>query len=299
MENLTFIERPSLRSPYLVLGLSGWPNAGEVATGAVTYLRDKLSVKRLAELDPEEFYDFTTQRPMTIIQDGLVTRLRAPANVFYYYQNEHADHDLILLRGAEPHLKWRSYVGSILEVMKEFGVCQAYALGGLYDRVSHRRDPVVSGLANQPELLDLLRAHGVSFSSYQGPSSLHTTFLALCGEQGIPGVSIWGHVPIYVQSIANPKVCCAVLRRVTSMTQLELDLTDIRTAGQYLDETLDEAMAQNAELRRLVDQMEQGPSAETGQKGEPVSLDDADRIIHEVEEFLNRDKDSDEGPSER
>ncbi|MCL4534306.1 MAG: PAC2 family protein [Bacteroidetes bacterium] len=299
MENLTVFERPALRSPHFVFGLSGWPNAGEVATGAVTYLRDKLSAKRLAEISPEDFYDFTTQRPMTIIEEGLVQRLRPPANVFYYYQNERADHDLVLLRGSEPHLRWRSYVNSVLTLMRELGVCQVYALGGLYDRVPHRRDPVVSGLANRPELLDLLRAHGVSFSSYQGPSSLHTTFLALCGEEGIPGVSLWGHVPIYVQNIANPKVCCALLRRVTQMLQLDIDLTDIHTAGQYLDETLDQALAQNAELRGFVEQMEQEPAAGTGSGREPVSLDDADRIIREVEEFLSRNKDSDQGPSGR
>lgn len=35
IEGLILYEAPKLREPYLVAGFSGWPNAGEVATGAV------------------------------------------------------------------------------------------------------------------------------------------------------------------------------------------------------------------------------------------------------------------------
>ena len=42
MENLVLYETPELRSPYLVAGFKGWPNAGEVSTRTVGYLRDKL-----------------------------------------------------------------------------------------------------------------------------------------------------------------------------------------------------------------------------------------------------------------
>ncbi len=296
MDALTILERPALRSPYLVMGLSGWPNAGEVATGAVTYLRDKLSAVRLAEIDPEEFYDFTTQRPMAIIEDGVMLRLRPPSNVFYYYQNPTGEHDLILLRGAEPHLHWNGYVSCLLSVMREFSVHQVQALGGLHDRVPHNREPVVSGLANRPELRDLLRSHGVRFSSYQGPSSLHTTFLARCADEGFPGLSIWGHVPIYVQNIANPKVCCAVLRTVAGIIGVSIDLSDVRAAGEYLDETLDEALSQNADLRSFVEQMQEDPEADTGAGRALAPLDEAERIVREVEEFLNRQKEEDQGP---
>jgi proteasome assembly chaperone (PAC2) family protein len=280
-------DHPPLRRPFFVMGLSGWPNAGEVATGAVTFLRDRLAAKRLAEIYPEEFFDFTLQRPVAVIEEGLVRRLRPPSNILYYHRNLQAENDLILLRGAEPHLRWTTFINSLLAILEEFGVGKVFALGGMYDRLPHNREPKVSGMANGPELKELLRSHGIEFSSYQGPSSLHTTFLTVCRRHNLPGVSIWGHVPVYVQTIANPKVCHAVLRRLTRMLDLDLDLSDLKRAGDYLDATLDGAMEQNDELRRFMGQLER----ETGRY--PVERDqapepDAELIIKEVEDFLRR-----------
>ncbi len=296
MDNVTIYDRPTLRSPHLVLAWSGWPNAGEVATGAVTYLRDKMGAKRLAAIDPEEFYDFTTQRPMIIIENGEIKRIRPPANTLYYYQNPYAEHDLVLMRGAEPHLKWRTYINTILSLLEEHSIYRVYALGGLYDRVYHKREPVVSGLPNVPEVRDLLAAHGIVLSSYQGPGALHTSLLAAFAERGIPGMSMWGHAPIYVQNVANPKVCHALLRRVADMAGLKVDLSDVKAAGDYLDDTLDSALAQSADLRNYVSQMQQEGADQPSQ--EPVSLDDAQRIIKEVEDFLRGNLGQEGGPTQ-
>ena len=55
-------DTPTLRSPILVMGWDGWTNAGEVATGVVGYIKDRLGAKKFAELDAETFYQFTHNR---------------------------------------------------------------------------------------------------------------------------------------------------------------------------------------------------------------------------------------------
>jgi proteasome assembly chaperone (PAC2) family protein len=86
IEGLILYETPKLKEPYLVAGFAGWPNAGEVATGAVGYLKDKLQATRFAELSPEEYYDFTSQRPAVAVEGGLLKALSFPANEFFYWK---------------------------------------------------------------------------------------------------------------------------------------------------------------------------------------------------------------------
>ena len=55
-----------------------------------------------------------------------------------------------------------------------------YVLGGLYDNVPHTRPVRISCVAEDPALRQRLAEHGVLFSDYQGPSSIHTTLLVGC-----------------------------------------------------------------------------------------------------------------------
>jgi proteasome assembly chaperone (PAC2) family protein len=286
----TIYDRPPLRSPHFVMALSGWPNAGEVATSAVKLMRDQLAAKRLAEIYPEDFFDFTIQRPMVVVEKGLLRRLRPPSNIFYYYRNPASEHDLILLLGAEPHLHWAAFVDCVLAILHEFNVYRAFVLGGMYDRVSHRREPKVSGSASNPEMRSLLYLWDIEPSSYQGPSSLHTTFMATAHQRGVEGISIWGHVPQYVQSIANPKACRAVLNRLAPQIEVDLDLRALEKSGRYLDRTLDAAINQNDQLRQMVEKLE-GETGGQPPDGPTRPLDiEAGHLISEVEDFLRREQ---------
>jgi len=56
MRNLIIYEKPKLTHPRMVLGFSGWMDGGEVSTGTVNYLIDKLEASKFAEIDPEDFF---------------------------------------------------------------------------------------------------------------------------------------------------------------------------------------------------------------------------------------------------
>ena len=50
-------------------------------------------------------------------------------------------------------------------------------LGGTYDAVSHHGAVQVTGIGTTPRLRHTLEGLGVSFSQYQGPSSVQTALL--------------------------------------------------------------------------------------------------------------------------
>ena len=158
---LTFYEQPELRHPDLVTAFAGWSDAAQAATGTVAYLVKRLDAKRFAEINAEDFYDFSTIRPTITVDRGLITSLKLPRSSFFYWQNQASDHDLVLLHGIEPQLRWQRFVDLILDLAGQLQVHRIYALGGLYDRTPHTREPRISGLVNEPGLLDALEKNGI------------------------------------------------------------------------------------------------------------------------------------------
>ncbi|HYY43664.1 MAG TPA: PAC2 family protein, partial [Actinomycetota bacterium] len=58
-----------LRTPVLIAAFRGWNDAGDSASHAAAHLGRSWSAKRLASIDPEEFYDFQANRPHVSLID--------------------------------------------------------------------------------------------------------------------------------------------------------------------------------------------------------------------------------------
>ena len=285
--NLILYSRPALRQPHLVVAFAGWPDAGEIATGALRYLIAKTRAAALGAIPSDPYYDFTTLRPVTSIEQGELRVLRFPSNDLFFVIDEPAGHDFILLLATEPHLRWGAYVQQILRVAEEFDVRQLVSLGSMFDAVPHTKDARVSAVASSEPLRLALKAAGIPLIDYQGPSSIHTLVHQQCRQRGLDSISLWGHAPLYVRAPANPKVCWALLDRLASLSHLTLDLSDLRAAGEYLSDALDRLMAQNDAIRLYVRRLEE--QYEEGVGGSPPD-EGTEQMIRDVEEFLRREQ---------
>src|SRR3970040_258108 len=81
---ITFESRPSLKHPVLILAFAGWTDACASATTAVRYLTEQLIATKFASIDPEEFYDFSIQRPQVRLTEGMQREIHWPSYDFYY-----------------------------------------------------------------------------------------------------------------------------------------------------------------------------------------------------------------------
>jgi hypothetical protein len=78
MAPLIWEHRPDgLRAPALVCAFTGWNDAGDAASSALSFLGASLGATRFAQIDPEEFYDFQTVRPKVKLVDGETRGRRA------------------------------------------------------------------------------------------------------------------------------------------------------------------------------------------------------------------------------
>ena len=64
------------------------------------------SPRSVGEIDPDPFYDFTQERPRSSSTTARSRQVRWPANEFRVVRFTGGAHDLVVLTGVEPHLRW-------------------------------------------------------------------------------------------------------------------------------------------------------------------------------------------------
>jgi len=286
--NIIFSEWPTLRKPDMVAAYLGWPDAAQVATGAVSYLINKLHAPKFAEIKSDEYYDFATVRPSVNIASGLIQPLRMPVNGFYYWQNLTGERDLIIQTGIEPQFKWQSYVEAIADLAKYYSVHRIYAIGGLFDRIPHTRETHTSGLTNDQTLLVELEKANIEASNYQGPSSIHGLLLNVCAENRIPALSIWGHVPFYIRAESNPMVCLEIVKKIIELLEIEVDIDELRKAADNLFEMLNKLISANQQMSVFLKALEEQYDLEGSAPN--TELEGADQIIKDIEDFLRNQR---------
>src|ERR1700722_8696618 len=72
-------DAPELSNPIMVCAFEGWNDAGEAASYAALHLARTWRARPFAEIDPDEFYDFTEVRPEVILNDAGARRIMWPS----------------------------------------------------------------------------------------------------------------------------------------------------------------------------------------------------------------------------
>ena len=75
MDHVLWESRPTLRRPVLLAAFEGWNDAGDAASSAVRYLRDRWQAKPFATIDPEDFFDFSSTRPQVRLNDDIAREI--------------------------------------------------------------------------------------------------------------------------------------------------------------------------------------------------------------------------------
>lgn len=295
MTHLILEQIPRLKRPLCIVAFAGWNDAAGAATGAVKFLVEGLAATRFASIDPEDFYNFSEVRPHVRFADEARSEREVvwPANEFYYTELPEFSQDVVLGVGIEPHYHWKTFSGLFLRLVEECRIGLVVSLGALLADVVHTRPVGISGASGDPELRARL---GMRPSRYEGPTGIVGVLHDSCLQHGIPSVSLWASVPHYISALPNPKATLALVRRVMSLVDFNLDLTDLQDASRAFDSQLAEALAQDPKIAAYVKQLEERLAEE--EKVPPGGGDDlptGKELVEELERFLrNRKKDKDQ-----
>ncbi len=282
MQYLTIHETPSKQLSQMVIVFSGWADAAEGATSAVKFLQRKLKSKKFAEIDPEEFYDFSQTRPHSSRTRDGKRRIHWPANEFSYLTGGDSDAGIMVFNGVEPNLKWRTFSRTVAEVAKQHGVKSVIHIGALLDAVPHTRPVKLSGTASEARLSEFLESQGIRSSNYQGPTGISSAVMAACIDAGLEYTSIWGHTSHYLQAAPNHRVGSTLLEILLKLLNLSLDLGELKSAAGVFNEEVEKAVAKDEQISSYVTNLE-------GQYDEAVAaieIPDPAELVRDLENFL-------------
>ncbi|WP_068166525.1 PAC2 family protein [Rhodococcus phenolicus] len=275
---------PVLRNPVLVAAFEGWNDAGDAASGAVEHLELIWDAEPFAELDSEEFYDYQVNRPQVRLVDGVTREIDWPATRLSVCSPPGSDRDIVLLRGIEPNMRWRSFCDAILELVEEIGAHTVVILGALLADTPHTRPVPVTGTAYSA---DAAKKFNLEKSRYEGPTGITGVLQDACVRAGIPAVSFWAAVPHYVSQPPNPKATVALLRRVEDVLDIEVPLGELPTLAEEWEQTVTEMTEDDEDIIEYVRTLEERGDAETG-LDDTISTIDGDAIAAEFEKYLRR-----------
>lgn len=275
---------PTLRDPVLVAAFEGWNDAGDAASGAVEHLELIWDAEPLAELDSEDYYDYQVNRPTVRQVDGVTREIQWPSTSLSVCSPPGSDRDVVLLRGIEPNMRWRSFCADLLEFIEQLGVQTVVILGALLADTPHTRPVPVTGSAYSPEAAERF---SLEQTRYEGPTGITGVLQDQCVRAGVPAISFWAAVPHYISQPPNPKATIALLHRVEEVLDIEVPLAELPKQAEEWETAVNEMTVGDEEISEYVRSLEERGDAAVD-LNEAISKIDGDAIAAEFEKYLRR-----------
>lgn len=260
----------------VVIAFSGWSDAAQAASDAADHLVSLYSGDVVATVDPDDYYDFQTSRPLVSLADDgerviswpttEVLRCRLPMR------------DVVVIRGPEPNFRWPSFAAALSAIVAVVDPELVIVLGALLSENPHSR-PVPVSLSSSD--VTLRERFGAERSTYEGPTGMQGVMAQACHLAGIPTVSVWAACPHYVASPPNPKATLALLSHLEDLLGGPIDLADLAARAEMWERSVDDLAADDPDVAEYIANLESASDAH-----EPEVSGDA--IAAEFQRYLRR-----------
>ena len=282
MDYLLNMRKPDREVKTLIIAFRGWPDAGESATTALKYIVRNLDSDKILDIDPEEFFDFSHQRPIVRSTESGNRTITWPQNELYLCESTADEKSVLAFLGTEPNLKWRTFAGIITELCEAWGVDNVIQLGALMDAVPHTRDTRITGSSTEPNIQNILTSHKIRRSTYQGTTGITTAISSALNEKGIRYTSIWGHTPHYLQAAPNHQISYHIVSFINRILDLNVDLKSLKSAEAHFRSELQKVILDDDQIGEYVKNLENKYDETSLESPLPEPSD----LLSELEEYL-------------
>jgi proteasome assembly chaperone (PAC2) family protein len=280
----------------MLIAFSGWNDAAEAATGATSHILgawtdqihsvdDQTGVvpELIADVDPEDFYDFQVNRPMIEIDESQIRSLTWPGAQVFGLQLPDYDFDFVIVRGVEPSMKWKSFTQDLLDLADDLEVSLIITLGSMLADVPHSRPITVTGGGPHP---DIAKRLGIEVNKYDGPTGILGIIQDASMRRGMDLVSLWASIPHYANESPSPKAVLALLNALEDFLEITLPQGDLPKQAREWESEVDELAREDSEVAEYVKALEESKDS--------LALSDVtgDELARELERFLRRQNDN-------
>lgn len=289
---MEILKIPALRSPVMLIAFSGWNDAADAATGATSHIlgawtdgihavdeQTGVVPELIAEVDPEDFYDFQVNRPMVNMDDSHLRSLTWPGTQVYGLQMPDLDFDFVIVRGVEPSMKWKTFTQDLIDLAEDLDISMIVTLGSMLADAPHSRPITVTCSGAHPEIANRL---GVEVSQYEGPTGILGVIADACLRRGLDAVSLWAAIPHYASNSPSPKATLALVNALEDLLEITLPQGELPTQSLEWESEVDELAREDSDVADYVKALEESKDSAL------LSDVSGDEIARELERFLRR-----------
>jgi len=261
----------------LVVAFEGWNDAGEAASGAARALRDQLDLVPIADLDPEDYFDYQFNRPSSTIDENGDRVLEWPGVTLWGPVDGGAGVHVLL--GTEPSRGWKTFASEVIDALATAGIDGIVFLGAMLADVPHTRPISIFATSENEALRDRFE---LEKSTYEGPVGILSVLGEAAERVGIPTLSIWASVPHYVHNAPSPKATLALIERLEEFVDVSVDRGSLEEDSAAWVEGIDALASDDDDMAAYIAQLEQARDTVDS----PEASGDA--IAEEFERYLRR-----------
>ena len=274
----------------LIIALDGWTDAGMASTGAVSYIKEKLSSELLLALDDQDYFDLLRQRPIIVLDEHGERDFIWPSIELFgpgpKSEVQQKDLSLYFLTGQEPALQWQFLITELLEIIEDRDIQSVIMLGSLAAETPHSRKIKIY---NNSQTASVRNALGIERSNYDGRAGFISVLGHAIEKAGIPTISIWAQVPHYVASMPSPKAALALVNDLEIMLGFTVDHKEILESAFEWERSVDTFAEGDEDLLNYIAGLER--SRDEAEAEEMTT----DQLALEFEKFL-RQNEGEAGP---
>jgi len=252
-----------------------WSDGGEISGGLPRYLISKLGAKQIGEMGPEVSklcYPFQvpgthdTYRPRVAYKNGLPVQPMTRRNRFY-----DAGNGLVIFLGQEPWFRIDVYAEAFFKAVEELGIPKIVAVEGYNGAAPPDVERSVSCIYSRADMKENLDKYGLRYSNYgsqsrNGPTiAMALVTIAHYEHPEYEMLRMGAMAPMYpfLTSNSDPvginldhRSFYDIMRRLKSMFDLEIDLSELLSLGEAesreLVETLEKIAETNPTAKDLI-----------------------------------------------
>lgn len=261
----------------LVVAFEGWNDAGEAASNAARALRDQLELVPIADLEPEDYFDYQFNRPTTSIDEEGNRVLEWPGATLYGPADGGAGIHVLL--GTEPSRGWKTFSGELVDAFLAADITGIVFVGAMLADVPHTRPISVFASSESTELRDRFE---LERSSYEGPVGILSVLGDSAEKAGIPSLTIWASVPHYVHNAPSPKATLALIERLEEFVDIDIARGGLAEESAAWEDGINALAGDDEDMAAYISQLEQARDTVDA----PEASGDA--IAEEFEKYLRR-----------
>jgi predicted ATP-grasp superfamily ATP-dependent carboligase len=280
-----------LNDPVFVVGFAVRQRAGRLAHVALSYLIEAWHAEAVAEIDLDDFLDFTVRRPEQSRASGKVT-IEWPRIQIFRARPPGATRDFLLLGGFEPNFRWPTLISALTEYMQSAGVNIIVSLRSFPGSVPHTRPAPVNLTASELEL-ELQFGIQAEHTKYEGPADIAAVLGVAAQSFGCTTVELSVIHPYYVPRGLSSTTTMSLVKVLDHAFGLQTPIEALQAAIATEAKAIEESFANPEEIQTTVRELERSYDEGLEQlsflspaTGETTPLPSGQELIEDIERFF-------------